>query len=241
MLSELSGALLDYLFPPLCHVCHSHLPGGDRLHICDSCRGQIRMITEPHCTICSVPFNGAGLNHPCGSCIKHPPHFDAASTAFVYEGAGRELIHRFKYDNKIHLRRPLALLTALAVTDFVHQHQPDLIIPVPLHVNRLRSRGFNQAVLLGELLAREWGIPMARQELRRTRWTEPQISLAASQRRDNVRGAFSVSSAGGFKDRTLLLIDDVYTTGSTVGECAKTLKEHGAGKVVVVTAAHAIL
>lgn len=199
------------------------------------------MISSPHCTICAIPFQGAGEDHPCGNCITAPPSFAAARAAVIYEGPGRELIHKFKYDYKIHLRRPLALLTVEALTDFVSSHKPDLIVPVPLHIKRLRSRGFNQAVLLGELLAREWGIPLERRAMQRIRWTEPQINLAASERKENVKGAFSVRDAAMVKGRCVLLLDDVYTTGSTVEECAKVLKRSGAEKVVVVTIARAVL
>lgn len=241
MLKALSGALLDFVFPPHCHVCRSFIPGGGRLHICDSCREKIRLVNQPHCTVCAIPFAGAGANHPCGNCIDTPPSFDVARAAVIYDGPGRELIHSFKYDYKTHLRRPLAILTADALTGFVTSLKPDLLVPVPLHVKRLRSRGFNQAVLIGEMLAAEWGISMERRVLQRIRWTEPQINLAAGQRKTNVKGAFAVADAEAVKNRTVLLFDDVYTTGSTVDECAKVLKRSGAGKVIVVTVARTVV
>jgi len=241
MLKTLSGALLDFVFPPHCHVCRSFIPGSGRLHICDSCREQIRPIAQPHCTICAIPFLGAGANHPCGDCISTPPSFDIARSALIYDGPARELIHGFKYDYKTHLRRPLAFLTAETLSGFVSEQKPDILLPVPLHVRRLRSRGFNQAVLIGELLASEWRIPMERRVLQRIRWTEPQINLAASQRKDNVKGAFAVTDAGAVKDRSVLLLDDVYTTGSTVEECSRILKKNGAEKVVVVTVARTVV
>lgn len=157
----------------------------------------------------------------------------------IYEGHCRDLVHAFKYHHKTHLRRPLALLAADALRDFVATCAPEVVVPVPLHVRRLRERGFNQAVLLGEIWAREWGLPLQRSVLRRIRWTEPQINLAAAQRRDNVRGAFDVRDANIVEGRRILLVDDVYTTGSTVKECAGVLKAAGAEEVVVVTVARA--
>jgi ComF family protein len=234
-------ALLDFLLPPLCHVCRSFIPQAGPLHICSSCREKMPPVTHPLCTICGIPFSGAGADHPCGACLKHPPSFDAARAALIYEGPGRRLIHAFKYTHKIHLRRPLGLLTAQSLADFVASHGPDLIVPVPLHVKRLRGRGFNQAILLGEVLAREWRIPLHRQAMRRIRWTEPQINLTAEQRRDNVKGAFAVRDATAVAGKRVLLVDDVFTTGSTVEECSKMLKKSGAAEVVVITVARTLV
>jgi len=117
----------------------------------------------------------------------------------------------------------------------------DFIVPVPLHRKRLKERGFNQAQLLGRVLAKHWRINLSVHNLRRVRWTEPQIGLCAADREQNVRGAFQVADPVQFEGRRLLLLDDVYTTGSTVGECARTLKRAGAEEVRVVTVARALL
>ena len=239
-MKRFTRALLDFIFPPLCHVCRTFIPDAEKLHICPACREELHKVTHPFCTICGVPFVGAGSDHACGRCLQHPPSFDVARAAFIHEGSGRRLIHAFKYNQKIHLRRPLGLLTAQGVADFVNIRNPDLIVPVPLHVKRLRSRGFNQAILLGEVLCREWKIPLQRQAIRRIRWTEPQINLTAEQRRDNVKGAFCVKDANVVAGKRVLLVDDVFTTGSTVEECAKTLKKARAAEVVVITVARAL-
>jgi ComF family protein len=116
-----------------------------------------------------------------------------------------------------------------------------VIVPVPLHVKRLRSRGFNQAVLLGELLAREWRLPLARRAMRRIRWTEPQINLSADERLHNVKGAFTVSDYAAVARKHVLLLDDILTTGSTAEECARVLKRAGAVEVTVITIARAAM
>ena len=103
------------------------------------------------------------------------------------------------------------------------------------------SAGFNQAILLGEVLAKEWGVRMKRRALLRVRWTEPQVNLSAVERRENVKGAFVVSNNAVVNDKRIMLIDDVLTTGSTVDECARVLKKAGAAEVVVVTVARAVL
>ncbi len=234
------AALMDFAFPPLCHVCGRYIPDAGRLHICPSCMERFPVPATPLCGVCGIPFHGAGDDHLCSSCLKKPPAFDAARAAIVYDGPGRDLIHSFKYDFRTHLRRPLALLVVRNLSGFVLDRRPDLIVPVPLHRKRLRGRGFNQAVLLGELLAREWSMPLLRRALRRIRWTEPQISLTAEQRAANVRGAFSVPDCGAVSGKRVLLLDDVLTTGSTAQECSRALRKAGASEVLVITVARAV-
>lgn len=240
MLRALFAAALDFLFPPLCHVCRTFIPDAGPLHICFACRERMTLIKSPQCVVCGVSFIGAGDDHLCGECVKSHRHVDAARAVFVYEGASRDLIHSFKYRNKTHLRRPLALLTIEQLSEFVRLRAPHVIIPVPLHRKRLRSRGFNQAVLLGELFSSHWNMPLDRHNLRRIRWTEPQVNLSAGDRRANVKGAFSLQNPDLVRGRRVLLVDDVLTTGSTVEECALMLKNAGAEDVTVITVARAL-
>jgi len=241
MLKPFFAAALDVIFPPLCHVCRSFIPTAGELHICPGCRELMPPIVAPLCTVCGIPFAGAGTDHVCGSCSTSPPRFDAARAALAYEGASRDLIHAFKYRNKTHLRRPLALLTLETLADFIQTRRPDLIMPVPLHRKKLSSRGFNQAVLLGEVLSQRLKIPLDRRNLRRIRWTEPQVNLAAGDRRENVRGAFAVQDSDLVTGRRVLLVDDVLTTGSTAEECGRVLKVSGAADVTVITVARALV
>ncbi|MDA8428832.1 MAG: ComF family protein [Geobacteraceae bacterium] len=233
-------AVLDFLFPPLCHICRAYIPSAGPVHICPACHERLQPIDSPLCAVCGFPFVGAGDDHVCGDCSTSHHHFDAARAAVVYEGASRDLIHAFKYRNKTHLRRPLALLTIERLSAFVRLRASDLIVPVPLHRKRLRSRGFNQAVLLGELFSRHWEMPLDRHNLRRIRWTEPQVNLSASDRRANVKGAFFIQNPDAIHGRRVLLVDDVLTTGSTVEECAVMLKNAGAVDVTVITVARAL-
>ena len=149
------------------------------------------------------------------------------------------MIHEFKYRYKTRLRRPLATLAAPLLEEYVLNFRPDMLVPVPLHKQRLRSRGFNQAVLIGDLLSRRWHIPMERRALKRIRWTEPQVNLAAGERKENVKNAFEVRCPEKTAFRRVILVDDVFTTGSTVDECARVLKKAGAEKVGVITVARA--
>lgn len=233
-------ALLDTLFPSLCHCCKAFIPDAGALHLCPECRAGSPSIASPRCPVCGLPFlTEGGIDHRCGGCLDAPPPFAAARAAVLFDGPVRELIHRFKYGKTVRHCRPLALLAAEHLAGCTAEWGADLVVPVPLHVKRLRQRGFNQAVLLGEVLARKWQLPLSRNSLRRIRWTEPQINLAAAERRENVRGAFAVKDPAAVRGKRIILVDDVYTTGSTVAECARTLKRGGAEAVFVVTVARA--
>ncbi len=234
-------ALLDTLFPPLCHVCRTFIPGPAEVHLCASCRDAVSPIRPPLCPVCGTPFAAeGGIDHPCGPCLTDPRPFDGARSAVRFDGPVRDLIHRFKFGKKSHLARPLALLTARSLPDFPSTCPGDLVVPVPLHVKRLRQRGFNQSQLLGHVLAKEWRIPLSVHNLRRIRWTEPQIGLSATERERNVRNAFAVAHPHGIEDKSIILADDVFTTGSTVSECARILKRAGARQVWVITVARAV-
>lgn len=230
-------ALLDVILPPICHICRSFIPNAGKLHICPDCRDRLPLVSSPLCPICGIPFIGPGDNHHCGACLAHPPHFDTARAHFLYEGAIRDLIHTYKYNRQTHLRYPLALLTLEGMSGFLADQDPHLIVPVPLHRSRLRQRGFNQAVLLGNVLSGQLALPMQPDALVRTRPTEPQIELSAAERRLNVKGAFTVNRRYPVAGKRILLLDDVMTTGSTMDECAKELKKAGAGVVIAATIA----
>jgi ComF family protein len=162
-----------------------------------------------------------------------------ARSALLFDGTTRNLIHQFKYSGKTLLRRPLAILTAERLDTFARECLPDLLLPVPLHKKRLQQRGFNQALLLGELFAKRWRIGLQRNNLRRIRWTEPQVNLSGVERHENVKGAFALADPAAIARQRILLVDDVYTTGSTVQECARVLIQGGAAAVTVITIARA--
>jgi ComF family protein len=155
----------------------------------------------------------------------------------VYENAMAEAIHLFKYSKKVNWSKPLGRLLCTRVSDF---GKLDAILPVPLHSKRLRQREFNQSLLLARVVSLASGIPLQANNLRRVRWTQPQIELNGDERRKNVRGVFKVIRPDQVQDRSILLIDDVYTTGATVNECARVLKKAGAQTVNVLTVARMV-
>lgn len=226
------GALLDILIPPVCPVCEKDVCAGP---LCAQCLSELSSlrITEPFCSVCGIPFlNSPGQSHTCGDCLTAKRPFEMARSAFVYKEKIQDSIHRLKYKNQTGLARPLGRFLAEAI-----QFRPDVIIPVPLHKKRLRHRGFNQSLLLARVLAGELSIELDYKSLRRVRNTQEQISLTAVERRKNVAGAFEIDKR--LAGAKALLVDDVFTTGSTIIECSRVLKEAGA-EVYALTLARAI-
>ncbi|HEX9996350.1 MAG TPA: ComF family protein [Abditibacterium sp.] len=232
-------SLLDALFPPRCAACL----GWSRTVFCESCAPKLRPIDAPQCQKCGVPFDPlAFAAAECALCRQKAPHFEAARAAFHFDGPIRDAIHRLKYHEKSALAARLApfLAQLLGSDAMLRDFAPDFLVAVPLHPRRLRNRGFNQSQLLALELSRQCKIPLAA-PLRRTRNTTPQVELKGDERAKNVRGAFEIDATiwaqiGG-KNARFLLIDDVITTGSTLGEAALVLKKAGADGVCALTLA----
>lgn len=226
---------LNLLFPPHCSVCRTETPAGE--HLCPGCRKGAPVIAAPFCQICSEPFEGRIDNtFSCPNCRERNFHFGCAVASYRFQGVVRDLILRFKYQGKLHLRHVLAGWLADNLADARLQHPFDRIVPVPLHPTRERERGFNQARILAELLARQTGAPVCH-DLKRIRYTTTQTRFDRETRIENLRNAFRLRPSGDVRNLHLLLIDDVFTTGSTVDECARVLMEAGAASVRVVAVA----
>ncbi|PXF56407.1 MAG: amidophosphoribosyltransferase [Deltaproteobacteria bacterium] len=237
-LARLTLVIRDILFPPCCAACQVRpfVPAGDRL--CQGCLESARSIEFPVCTVCGLPFYGPqGTGHTCGRCIKDPPSFDTARSVFQYQGSVRTLIHRIKYNDDGHA---LKALSSLSMEHVLLDHlKPDMVIPVPLHSKRLRKRGFNQSLRLARTIFPH--IPLGMDILTRTLNTKPQTELSMKERLRNVRNAFEAASPLPEGVETILLLDDVYTTGATVRACAKALKRAGAKEVHVFTVARTVM
>jgi len=233
-------SLLELVFPPVCVTCGG-LISTDRRHLCDACLGRIVRITSPLCTICGRPFFTAGdADHLCGACINRRPPFNEARSFGVYGGVLLDAVHLFKYHHRTSLRSVLSELVLKHDWGDFDPKRYDVMVPVPLFRRRLYERGFNQAMLLCREIGDVWGIDVNERDLVRTRQTAPQIRLPPAQREKNVRGAFAVNG-GGIAGRRVLLVDDVYTTGATVSECARILLGAGAETVGVLTVARVVI
>ncbi len=229
-----------FLFPPRCCVCRSLLREGVGL-FCPVCTRTFRRIETPMCPVCGMPYRArTGVDHPCPECTDHAPPFEQARSVFLYEGALRKAIHRFKYERKPGLARGLGALLADFCGGWADDLPWDVVVPVPLYVSKIRKRGFNQALLLSRRIARRTGSSLCVDLLQRTRMTRPQVELSGQERRNNVRNAFSIKQRGECTKKRVLLVDDVITTGATVRECARILRRSGAASVHVIALARSV-
>jgi ComF family protein len=207
------------LLPQDCFLCAA--PAGDRL-LCAACVAGLPRLTPERCPVCALPTPGSAV---CGACLKQAPHFDATRAVFRYEFPLDRLIQSLKYAHRLAGADFLGRELAQSPVPF----QPDLILPVPLSPARLAERGFNQAVELARPLARALGVSLETSRVHRRRDTAPQASLPWKERKQNIRHAFECELD--LTGKTVLVVDDVMTTGATLDELARTLKAHGAARV----------
>ncbi len=233
------GTVLDLIYPPGCMVCGRDVDAKE--WICQACDESLPRLTGRLCKRCSLPLEGHFVGpFECPNCRDHIPAFETAVSAMRARGAVRELIHRFKYDSASSLAVPLGQWLREALLDGRLEliHPETLLVPVPLHPVRIRERGYNQSELLAREISRAEGLHLAN-ILERTRATRTQTALDRREREENLDGAFRLRSGANVRDREILLVDDVLTTGSTIDACAKVLKSAGAYRVRAVTVARA--
>ncbi len=220
--SKIFNFLLSAIVPKRCIGCSKF-----DTWLCDYCHTTLPILTEQHCPICKKVTTPLG--QVCLNCATHT----SLDSVFVISSFDsiilKDLIHHFKYKFIEEISEPLGLLIAQGLTNS-HIPSPDLIIPIPLHKRRLRWRGFNQSELLAKSI--ELTIPIDTTSLTRKKYTTSQVKVKSRKKRiDNIKGAFCVTEPEKIKGKSILLIDDVITTGSTIDECAKVLKNAGAKKV----------
>ena len=231
--------ILDLIFPKICSSCSSPVRGN---LICDVCLSNVRLIGgRKICSKCGHPFELADSiedirydEHLCGRCLTGTYYFYRARSVAFYEGWLREILHRFKYRGKLGLGRVLSRILA--------EHYPtdlddiDLIVTVPLHIGKLRTREFNQSIVMVKGLVERIKVPFDAFALRKIKGTRAQYEMGnETERRRNVRGAFVVNDARKVSGKSILLLDDVFTTGSTLNECTRVLLKSGVVKVQVLT------
>ena len=247
-LRAVGNALVTALLAPACAVCDAVLDAPLSGCVCRSCWNAVRPITPPVCDACGDPLASrdpptlhsefAGPAPECRSCRSRRRVIARSRAIGQYEGALRELVHALKYGGRRSLARPLAALMRSSGAELLDA--ADAIVPVPLHWRREHRRGFNQARELARFLER----PML-DVLMRARHTRPQVELVSSERKANVRGAFRLKRRGFGKRRSIVglkvvLVDDVSTTGATLEECARVLRDAGASTISALTAARVV-
>lgn len=231
------------VFPSDCRICGNPLLRLARIPVCCDCLALLTPTDVIGCAVCgeSLAPGAAEISPVCGLCSRAHPRFDFAISFSGYDGALRRLLHLFKYEQLRPAAGVLGSKLAEAITRReISDSRPVLLVPVPLHRSKRRQRGFNQSELLARMALRHLdrsSFALHAGNLRRVRATVSQTGLTRHQRRENVRGAFVVTAPERVRDRCVVVIDDVYTTGTTLNECARVLRAAGAKQVVVATVA----
>jgi len=248
LVSGVVESLFPTLFPSDCRLCCSPLVNISRLPVCQACLADVRPISGNICSVCGErvfsPYALGSSENRCGLCRRLDPPFVQAVAYGSYDGGLRELIHLLKYEQVRPAAVVLGRMLAEAVSGMESGSRPLVVVPVPLHARKLRQRGFNQSQLIArqavKLGAGSGRLVLRSRVLERQRETQSQIGLTRHQRRENLRGAFAVSRPEEMAGREVLLVDDVFTTGTTVSECARVLRRAGASKVFVATVARTL-
>jgi competence protein ComFC len=237
LLGRLGGFLL---FPSDCEICRTPLVGPGERVVCRACLDGLKMTHSPFCLCCGRFFDGSGDSHLCAACLERRPSFARHRSVARYEGVLKDIILAYKY-------RGFEVLAG-ALGDFIIRSLGreeglwsglEAIVPIPLHPAKERKRGFNQARLLARRLSQWTNVPLVNRRLVKVRPTPAQTSLEALARERNLKAAFRVRKPAGLAGKVVLLVDDVYTTGSTLRECSRELRRAGVKEVRAVTLAHA--
>lgn len=218
--------VVDLMFPPRCALCRS-----EGAFICDRCTATLPRADGDRCDRCWLPLRYGR----CFACEGYEPAFEALRSCFSYGGGVHDLVHALKFKRQSALAEPLGRFLAETIEE--HALEADAVVPVPLHTMRRRDRGFDQALLLAREAVKNTKLPVIEALERRTNTPAQARSMDAKARRLNVRDAFSLRPGRDIDGRTLLLVDDVATTGATLDACARVLLAGGAASVLAVTVA----
>ena len=240
LISESGQWVLNLVFPKECVCCGKKLSFRDRVYLCLDCYQRLVWINDPVCQVCGRPLPGLiSVPETCADCRDDPPYFHRLRSVWLLRESGHEWILSFKYRQSLFLAAPAVGWLKEAGDRFLRCSDYDGILSVPLHHRKARERGYNQSGLLASGLSRLTKIPLAKKALIRTRYTRTQTRLNREERCLNVKGAFKVGNKKKVEGKSLLILDDVFTTGATLNECARVLKKAGARQVDALTLARA--
>jgi ComF family protein len=242
MIKGLLGTFLELLFPEegICFLCDEYLEDMKEGHICWECREKLEFIGKIKCSICGKSLELGYLPDKCPECINENHYYTKAFAPLEYSGIIKEAIYKYKYGKKPYMYKVFGDLLVETIENENLINQIDLIVPIPLHRSKMSDRGFNQSELLGKYISKHYNIPIDTRNLIRTKKTFIQNKLSKKERKSNVKNAFKVTKTEVFKDKTILLVDDIYTTGATVNECSRVLVKAGASAVLVLTIARGV-
>jgi len=230
----------DVLFPRNCVHCGGLAEAGRLRHLCPACEKRLFIVGPPHCATCGHPYYGeTEINRLCPHCEALEPKFGQGKTAILLKGPGRSLVHALKYHHGLHVLEDVAAIMA-AAPGYGDYLRDAVLVPVPLHPRKARERRFNQSLLLAECCAQvAAGRARVEELLRRVVDTESQTHYDRTARQKNLKNAFALASGAAINPgQRYLLVDDVFTTGSTLNACAAVLRRAGALNVDVVTLGH---
>ena len=233
-------AAADLIFPRSCVHCGDCVEGSSYLYLCRSCAQELHIITPPACSTCGFPFWGqlAGPQS-CPHCAELNPLFSEGKALFLAKGPGRSLLHQLKYQAGFYVLRDIEKMLSHAAHYRAYLAE-SILVPVPLHPTKERERGYNQSLKIAALLAASAQPGTSVQCcLQRTEYTQTQTRLNRSQRHQNVKNAFALAPNTVLNSQNqYILVDDVFTTGSTLNACARVLLDHGAAHIKVATLGH---
>lgn len=230
---KILSSFLNIIYPPRCNICGDflHIPH-ENPYICETCIKGFKIINPPICSICGIPFESdTEEDHPCERCIRKRPFYDRLRALYLYENGIMEAVHKMKYSGKSYIAKSLAPLLASFAMEWLDDIHDMLMVPVPLHPRKLRQRGFNQSLILARGISLILNSELDILSFRRIKFTRSQTGLNMDERRKNVKNAFELKDGKHYKGKSVILVDDVATTGNTMNECARILKKGGCEKV----------
>lgn len=226
-LLEILRFFVDFFYPPYCPICHSSLKE-EKSIVCENCWKQIPRLDKNYDIVAEIK-----------SKLKGQVYFSQAYSVWHFIGPIQNIIHFLKYQNFRNVTHQMGKFMADMIREFNLPQEQLMLIPVPLHKTRIRERGFNQSLLLCISISSQLNIDYSDKVLVRTRYTQSQTKLNASKRQKNVANAFQVKSAESIRGKTIILVDDVITTGATMNACAQALARCGASEIILISAAKA--
>jgi len=227
--------LLDLIYPPRCIFCEDIIPIEEERAICKNCKNIISFVKGKVCQKCGKLLEDDMSKDVCIDCIKNTQYYDKGLALFVYEGLVRDMIYRFKYGGHKEYAKYLGEFLSEKIRKERLEEKIDLIIPIPIHSNRRKKRGYNQCEELAKVISKKLNIPMNASVLIRKKETKPQSGLSFTQRKNNMKDAFELKNTFDIYHKNILLIDDIYTTGATINSCSKLLKKKNANEVYFLT------
>ncbi|MDI9476257.1 MAG: ComF family protein [Natronincolaceae bacterium] len=234
-IGEYTNAFLDLIYPSktICYICGGTLEENAKYSLCSNCYNNLPFIPEHHCTKCSTPLRMIEDGPICRQCKDTNYYFDRAISIAEYKKDVKTLIYKLKYSGHTYLATTIGCIMA----DKLKQEgiETDIIIPVPLYKRKEKERGFNQAILISKYMAEKTNMPLNIDAFIRIKNTKVMHNLSRRERLENVKGAFKVINRGTIANKDVLLVDDIFTTGSTVNSCSKELTDNGAKSVTVLT------